>query len=231
AHPALYIGDQSGFQFDNSILSIRAENTDAGPRGYTTLFGQKFDTTGVLGMSGDPVQFKAFPSWATVPSYHDLGTGRVIHFFFAWLLSGTLLVWLVASVVNGHAWRDLVPKPRDIRNLPRDFIDHLKLKFHHVRDYNVLQKFAYAGVLFVLLPLMIATGLAMSPGANAMMPWLPEILGGRQTARTVHFIVMLLLVGFFVIHMMMILAAGPLNELRSIITGWYRVDPEQERLP
>lgn len=228
AHPALYIGDQSGFQFDNAILSIRAENTDAGPRGYTTLFGRKFDTTGVLGMSGNPVQFKAFPSWATVPSYHDLGTGRVIHFFFAWLLSGTLLVWLIASLINGHAWRDLVPKPRDIRNLPRDFIDHLKLKFHHVRDYNVLQKLAYAGVLFVLLPLMIATGLAMSPGANAMMPWLPEILGGRQTARTIHFIVMLLLVGFFVIHMLMILAAGPLNELRSIITGWYRVDPERK---
>jgi len=229
AHPALYIGDQSGFQFDNAVLSIRAENTDAGPRGYTTLFGQKFDTTGVLGMSGNPVQFKAFPSWATVPSYHDLGTGRVIHFFFAWLLSGTLLVWLIASLVNGHAWRDLVPKPRDIRNLPRDFIDHLKLKFHHVRDYNVLQKLAYAGVLFVLLPLMIATGLAMSPGANAMMPWLPEIFGGRQTARTIHFTVMLLLVGFFVIHMLMILAAGPLNELRSIVTGWYRVDREEER--
>jgi thiosulfate reductase cytochrome b subunit len=124
SHPALYIGDQSGFQFDNAILSIRAENTEAGPRGYTTVFGRKFDTTGVLGMSGEPAQFKAFPSWATVPSYHDLGTGRVIHFFFAWLLGGTLLVWLIASLVNGHAWRDLVPKPRDIRKLPRDFVDH-----------------------------------------------------------------------------------------------------------
>jgi thiosulfate reductase cytochrome b subunit len=229
AHPALYIGDQSGFQYDNSILAIRAENTDAGPRGYTTLFGWKFDTTGVLGMSGEPVQFKAFPSWATVPSYHDLATGRVIHFFFAWVLSATLLVWLIASLVNGHAWRDVVPKPLDIRNLPRDFVDHLKLKFHHARDYNVLQKLAYAGVLFLLLPLMIATGLAMSPGANAMMPWLPEILGGRQTARTLHFVAMALLVAFFVIHMLMILAAGPLNELRSIITGWYRVDREEGR--
>jgi len=228
AHPALYIGDQSGFQFENSILSIRAENTADGPRGYTTLFGQKFDTTGVLGMSGEPAEFKAFPAWATIPSYHDLASGRVIHFFFAWVLSGTLLVWLAASLINGHAWRDLVPKPRDIRNLPRDFLDHLKLKFHHVPEYNVLQKLAYAGVLFVLLPLMIATGLAMSPGANAMMPWLPDILGGRQTARTIHFIVMLLLVGFFVVHMAMILAAGPINELRSIITGWYRVDPKNE---
>jgi thiosulfate reductase cytochrome b subunit len=65
----------------------------------------------------------------------------------------------------------------------------------------------------------------MSPGFNAIAPWLAELLGGRQTARTIHFAAMALLVGFFVIHMLMILAAGPINELRSIITGWYRIDP------
>lgn len=224
SHPALYIGDQSGFQFDNSVLRIGAINTPEGQRGYTEILGRRFDTTGVLGSSGEPLQPQAFPDWLTIPTYHDLGTGRVIHFFFAWVLSATLLVWLVASLVNGHAWRDLVPKPRDIRKLPRDFLDHLKFRFRHAREYNVLQKLAYAGVLFVLLPLMIATGLAMSPSANAMMPWLPEILGGRQTARTIHFVVMLLLVGFFAIHILMVVAAGPINELRSIITGWYRID-------
>jgi thiosulfate reductase cytochrome b subunit len=225
AHPALYIGDQSGFQFDNSVLRIGAENTPDGPRGFTTILGAKFDTTGVLGWSGDPPKPRGFPAWATIPSFQDLGTGRVIHFFFAWVFGLTLLVWLVASLFNGHAWRDVLPKPRDLRALPRDFIDHLKLKFHHTRDYNVLQKLAYAGVLFVLFPLMIATGLAMSPGFNAIAPWLAELLGGRQTARTIHFAAMALLVGFFVIHMLMILAAGPINELRSIITGWYRIDP------
>lgn len=231
SHPALYIGDQSGFGFDNSVLRIGAENTPEGPRGFTTILGTKFDTTGVLGWSGEPAGAKGFPSWATIPSFHDLATGRVIHFFFAWVLSITLVVWLLASLINGHAWRDLVPKLRDIRNLPGDVLDHLKLRFHHTREYNVLQKLAYAGVLFVLLPLMIATGLAMSPGANAIMPWLPELLGGRQTARTIHFVAMVLLVGFFVIHMLMILLAGPLNELRSIITGWYRIDPIKEPKP
>lgn len=226
AHPNLYIGNESGFAYDNAVLRIGAENTPDGPRGYTEVLGKRFDTTGVLGWSGDPPRSLAFPGWATIPSYYDLGTARVIHFFFAWLLAGTLFVWLVASVVNGHAWRDLIPKIRDIRNLPADVGNHLKLRFHHGREYNVLQKLAYAGVLFVLLPLMIATGLAMSPGANAILPWLPELLGGRQTARTIHFAAMLLLMGFFVIHILMIVAAGPINELRSIITGWYRVDPE-----
>jgi thiosulfate reductase cytochrome b subunit len=222
AHPALYIGDQSGFEFDNHVLEITAEDDAGSPRGVTDIFGLKLDTTGVLGVSGE--EYRAFPAWATIPSGRDLATGRVVHFFFAWTLTITLVVWLLAGLINGHVLRDLAPRLKDIRNLPRDIADHARLRFHHTRDYNTLQKLAYAGVLFVLLPLMIATGLAMSPSANALMPWLPEVLGGRQTARTIHFVAMLLLVGFFVIHIVMIVAAGPLNELRSILTGWYRID-------
>jgi thiosulfate reductase cytochrome b subunit len=230
AHPALYIGDQSGFQFENDVLVIGAENTENGPRGFTTVLGAKFDTSGVLGMSGPEgkPRYVAFPGWATIPSYHDLATGRVIHFFFAWLLVGTLVAWLVASLINGHLRRDLVPGVADVKRLPRDIADHARLRFHHMRDYNTLQKFTYATVLFVLFPLMILTGLAMSPGGDALLPALPDLLGGRQTARTIHFIVMVLLVAFFVIHIVMVLAAGPFNELRSIVTGWYRTDPPAE---
>lgn len=232
AHPRLYIGNESGFEFDNQVLAIGATRTDAGSKGFTDILGVRFDTTGVLGVSGADSSRRGFPAWATIPSYQDLGTGRVVHFFFAWILVATLITWLAASLLNGHLFRDLAPRSSDIRNLPRDFANHVRLRFHHAREYNPLQKLAYAGVIFVLFPLMIATGLAMSPGANAMMPWLPELLGGRQTARTIHFAAMLLLVGFFVIHIVMIVAAGPFNELRSIITGWYRVDPaadENER--
>jgi thiosulfate reductase cytochrome b subunit len=229
AHPALYIGDQSGFQFENDILRIGAENSEFGPRGYTTILGAKFDTSGVLGMSGpaERPRYVAFPGWATIPSHHDLATGRVIHFFFAWLLVGTLLVWLAASIRNGH-FRQLVPTLADLKRLPRDIAEHARLKFHHTRDYNTLQRFTYAIVLFVFFPLMILTGLAMSPGANALLPFVPDLLGGRQTARTIHFIVMVLLVAFFIVHIVMMLAAGPINELRSIITGWYRTDPSAE---
>lgn len=168
-------------------------------------------------------RIEAIPAALTMPSGRSLATGRVIHFFFAWGLVATLAVWLVASLLNGHV-RALIPQGRDLRSLPRDIADHLRLRFRHGREYNVLQKLAYAAVLFVILPLIVATGLTMSPAFNAVAPWLLDLFGGRQTARSLHFALMLALVGFFVIHMVMIVAAGPINEIRSIITGWYRTD-------
>jgi thiosulfate reductase cytochrome b subunit len=227
AHPNLYIGQQSGFEFDNSVLRIGAENTPEGPRGFTSLFGQKFDTTGVLGMSGPAArpEFVGFPGWATIPSIRDLATGRVVHFFFGWVLVGALAMWLVASLVNRHLWRDIILKPRDLRALPRDIVEHLKFRFHHGRTYSPLQKLAYFVVMVVLFPLIILTGLTMSPGMDAAWPWLLDVFGGRQTARTIHFVAMLGFVGFFIVHIAMVVLAGPLNELRSMITGYYRASP------
>lgn len=194
AHPALYIGNESGFAYDNSIFEI------------------------------DEV-----PGWLTIPSTRDLATGRVVHFFFAWIFVATLLVWLIASLRNRHLRKDLLPRKSDVTGFMPDVIDHLKFKFIHAVRYSPLQKLAYGGVLFVLFPLIILTGLCMSPGMNAVLPWLPEFFGGRQTARTIHFIVMLLFVGFFVIHIAMILLAGPLNELRSILSGYYRLSPRVKK--
>ena len=233
AHPALYVGQQSGFGFDNAVLSIDAVDTPDGPRGQTTILGHRFDTTGALGLSGpaDDPSFRGFPAALTIPSYQDLATGRVVHFFFAWLLVATLLVWLGAGLLDGHIRRDLIPTGRDLAGLPRDVADHARLRLRHGRGYNVLQKLSYCTVLLALLPLMILTGLAMSPGMDAAWPWLVALSGGRQTARTLHFLTMTLLVLFFVVHVLMVLLAGPVNELRSMITGWYRADaaPERER--
>lgn len=231
AHPSLYIGAQSGFGFENSIFSIYAQyKPDGSIGGYTTIFGNTFETTGFLGYSGPDGResVRAFPAWLTIPSFQDLATGRVVHFFFAWLLVGTLLVWFLASLINGHIKRDIIPTGRDIRLLPGDIAEHARLKFAHRRRYNTLQKLSYAVVLLVLFPLIILTGLTMSPGMDAAWPFLVEIFGGRQTARTIHFITMALLVTFFVVHIVMVLLAGPINTMRSMITGRYRIDPEME---
>ncbi|WEX09749.1 cytochrome b/b6 domain-containing protein [Chelativorans sp. AA-79] len=227
AHPALYIGQQSGFEFDNAVLEIGAIDTPAGPRGRTRVFNAEFDTTGVLGLSGtgERPRFQAFPGALTIPSFRDLATGRVVHFFFAWLLVGTLLVWLVASLVNGHLKQDILPRTADLKVLPKDVLNHTRFRLAHGPRYNPLQKFSYFMVLFGLFPLIILTGLAMSPGMNAAWPWLLDLFGGRQTARTIHFGAMLLLVLFFLVHIGMVLVAGPLNELRSMVTGWYRTSP------
>ncbi|NUS66766.1 MAG: cytochrome b/b6 domain-containing protein [Ensifer adhaerens] len=226
AHPALYVGQQSGFAFDNSVLSIGPVRERSGAvRGQTTVLGLSFDTTGVLGVSGSEEEraYQAFPAWITVPSYQDLATGRVVHFFFAWIFATVYSVWLVASAINGHLRRDILPGLADIRALPVTFIAHLRFRFEHDGRYNSLQKLSYAIVLLVFFPLMIMTGLTMSPSMDAGWPWLVQLFGGRQTARTIHFVVMLLLVGFFAVHIAMVFAAGPINEMRSMITGRYRI--------
>lgn len=227
AHPSLYIGQQSGFGFDNAWLELYAVNTPNGPEGRTKVLGNTFNTTGTLGMSGpaDRPSFRGFPAAVTIPSYQDLATGRVVHFFFAWVLVITLAVWLVASIANRHI-ADIPPTPRDLRHLPRDILNHVRFRFEHGRKYNTLQKIAYSVVFFVLFPLIILTGLTMSPGMDAAWPWLLEVFGGRQTARSIHFIVMSCIVLFFLIHIIMVVLAGPINELRQMITGRYRASAD-----
>lgn len=229
AHPNLYLGNQSGFQFNNEVLAIGGRMNSGVAIGYTRILGKEFNTTGVLGASFEEgrLRGRAFPAWATIPSYQDLGTGRVIHFFFAWVLVTAFVTWLIGSLINGHLLRDLLPRAADIRKLPKDILDHAKFRFHSGSQYNSLQKLSYGAVLFLIVPLMILTGLTMSPGLDAALP-LADLFGGRQSARTIHFCMMLLLVTFFCVHLLMVIAAGPFNELRSIISGWYRVDDRDQ---
>lgn len=230
ARPQLFIGQESGFEYDNEVLGIGSRAVDGERIGYTRILGQEFNTTGVLGLSetADGPRLRAFPEWATIPSTQDLATGRVVHFFFAWLLVGTLILWLVFSLFNRHLQNDLIPHGRDFRNLPGDIWDHIRFRFTHAMSYSPLQKLTYAIVLFVLFPLIVLTGLAMSPGMDAAWPWLIDIFAGRQTARTIHFITMAAFVIFFMVHIFMVIAAGPINEMRSMITGRYRLTPTRD---
>lgn len=227
AHPTLYIGQESGVDYDNFVLKMYAARDGDALKGFTEVFGQRFETTGVFGLSGTAERpaYQGFPGSVTIPSFRDLATGRVVHFFFGWVMVGALFIWFLASAINGHLFGDIVPRRRDLRELPRDVMDHAQFRFEHRRRYSPLQKLSYFGVFFVLFPLIIATGLTMSPGMDAAFPWLLDIFGGRQTARTIHFGVMVLLVGFFIVHVLMVVLAGPFNELRSMITGWYRTSP------
>ncbi len=92
----------------------------------------------------------------------------------------------------------------------------------------MLQKFAYIGIVIVL-PLMLLTGLTMSPGVDSAAPWLLDLFGGRQSARSIHFILAWSIIAFVVIHLVAILAAGPINEIGSMITGRYAIEPEEEK--
>ena len=228
AHPALYLGQAS--DFTQSIASIGAAQKDTRLIGVTRIFGHSFDTTGVLGLSGPTNEEQpAFPSWLTLPGYRDLAAGRRWHFFFAWLLVLDGLTYLVYSIVSGHLWRELIPSARQLRRVGSSIIDHLRLRFprgDEARHYNVLQRLSYLLILFIVVPLLVLTGLTMSPGLDAAFPFLTDVLGGRQTARTIHFICAFIVVCFAIIHVVMVLLSGIWNNMRSMITGWYVIKPE-----
>lgn len=230
AHPRLYWGEY-GANFDRAWLEIGA----IGDEGAMRIGGVTLRTTGVLGVFTDGegrLRRNAFPDWATIPSSYSLADARIWHLAFAWVLAFGLLAYLLWSLLNGHIRRDLHITRDEWRpaRIWHEFRTHARLRFPTgaaALRYNVLQKLAYAGVLFGLLPLMILTGLAMAPAMDAAWPWLTEMLGGRQSARSLHFIAAFGLVAFVVVHLVMVVLAGPLNELRAMVTGWYRLPRER----
>ena len=204
---------------------------NAHPRLYWGAFGANpdhawLDLTQVNG--GRP-----FPGWATIPTNYSLADARLWHFAFGWLLMAAIAGYLLWSLISGHLKRDLAPRAAELApaHVWHDIKDHARLRFPTgvaALRYNILQKLAYGSVLLGLLPGMILTGLTMSPGMNAAWPWLLELLGGRQSARSLHFLCAAGLVAFFVVHIAMVILAGPINELRSMLSGWYRLPAEIE---
>jgi len=229
AHPALYIGKQSNF--GHPILSITAEERNARLVGVTNLAGTSFTTTGILGVStvagGEAT--RAFPSWATLPGGQDLATARRWHFLFAWLFIVNGLAYLVYSVTSGHVRQDLLPSRPALRHIGQSLLDHVRLRFprgEEARRYNVVQQLTYLAVIFVLLPLVVVAGLTMSPALDALFHPLASIFGGRQSARTVHFIGATFIVLFVIVHVAMVILSGVFNNMRSMITGRFRLGTE-----
>jgi Ni/Fe-hydrogenase b-type cytochrome subunit len=173
-----------------------------------------------------------WPAYVTIPAHYNLAIARRWHLLFALVLAFGLLGYIITSLLNRHFQRKLRVRLRDLSaaNLWHDVREHVALRFHDPADptaYNIFQKLSYVGVIFVLIPAMILTGLAMSPGMDAAWPWLLDLFGGRQSARSVHFIAAAALTGFIVVHLALVILAGPINEVRSMVTGRWRV-PEEE---
>ncbi|MGA3175239.1 MAG: cytochrome b/b6 domain-containing protein [Syntrophorhabdales bacterium] len=206
AHPALY-WSKSSYSGVPPILEIRDQENDKGKiSGVTRILGHDFDTTGFL-------------------------MARRWHFFFAWLLVANGIAFVTYSIVSRHLHHDLLPTRQDWRSIGRSIIDHLRFRFHKgeaAKRYNVLQKLAYLGVIFFLLPLMILMGLGMSPALDAFHPGWVDIFFGRQSIRTIHFVVALALVLFVIVHVFEVIVSGFWNNLRSMITGCYRVESEAD---
>jgi thiosulfate reductase cytochrome b subunit len=160
----------------------------------------------------------------TYDIFNENGWARSLHFLAAWFLVVTALIYLGTSFISGHLRRNLIPRVRELspRVLWRDVINHLHLPMPRAAGgppYGPLQKLAYFGVVVVTLPLMVLTGLTMSPAITAAYPALLDCFGGSQSARTIHFFAFTALVLFLVVHLAMVLLTGFRRQMRTMILG------------
>ena len=234
AHPALYWGAKSTFA--EPWIAMKKEEIGGEARGTTIVAGHRFDTTGLFGWSGAEGhrEVRGFPAWATVPSWRDLGAGRSWHFFFAWVFVLNGLVYWLWGLIGGHVRRDLLPTQAQLkpRHILHEIATHARLQFpkgEAARRYNVIQKLTYLLVVAVLLPLMVVTGLCMSPTFNTTVPWLIDLFGGRQSARTIHFLSASGIMLFIVVHLALVVVSGFWNNIRSMITGRYAIETDGEK--
>jgi len=152
------------------------------------------------------------------------GWSRSLHFQSAWIIVATGLLYVISSLVNRHFRKNLVPASSDLAwgALSKDIAKHLRFGRPDASEawsYNSLQRLAYLSVIFFLLPLAIWTGLAMSPAFVSVFPFVVNVLGGTQSARTIHFFVSVALVLFLVVHVVMICRAGFVSRMRAMISG------------
>jgi thiosulfate reductase cytochrome b subunit len=223
AAPYLDASDKSDAA--HRVLWFRAALVDGRPQGTTTILGHTIVTTNLFGYTDDGAgaqAARAFPGWMTIPGPQDLAGGRLWHFFFAWMLVLAMFVYLVSAVARGSLG-ELLLRPSDLPKLWPMQAYYLRLRPDPPPHgtYNPLQKATYTLVLFGLFPLVVLTGMALSPGIDAAWPWLTAAFGGRQFARLWHFVFMGILVAYTFGHLLLVATTGAWNNLRSMVTGWY----------
>jgi thiosulfate reductase cytochrome b subunit len=156
--------------------------------------------------------------------FNQNGWARSLHFLAAWILVCTGAVYFLLGVFSGHMKRDLLPSGRELapRSLLQDLRNHFPPRAgpaHAGLPYGLLQKLTYTIVVLVVLPLMVMTGLTMSPAVTAAHPILLDVFGGYQTARTIHFFGFTILVLFLIVHVAMVIATGFVKQLRAMTWG------------
>ncbi len=210
AHPRLYWGN-TGNDLTPTLLELP--------------FGRNYKHGG-----WEP-QTTFFPGAAPVMSavrtydiFNQNGWARSLHFLAAWFLCLTAILYLLMGAASGHLWRNIIPRFRDFapRSLLEDVKKHLRLPMPAAPGgppYGLLQRLTYAGVVFIALPLMLATGLTMSPAVTAAYPGLLDFFGGSQSARTIHFFVFAGVVLFLIVHVAMVALTGFRRHIRAMTFG------------
>ncbi len=171
-----------------------------------------------------PVGGRAMSVVRTYDILNENSWARSLHFLAAWFLLVTGTIYLFAGIFSGHLRRDLVPRAGElsVRRLWADVTAHLRLRMRAAPGgppYGLLQKCSYCAVIFLGLPLMVLTGLAMSPAMTAAFPLLAGMFGGSQSARTMHFCVFVALILFLLAHLVMVSLSGFKRQMRAMTLG------------
>lgn len=209
-HPRLYLG-HAGNDLTPALLSLPISNNHRPDELHSRVVFSE--------VPGAPVTAER-----NYPIFNQNGWARSLHFLTAWFLVGVGALYVALGVLGGHIGRDLIPRARELapRALLQDLKNHLRPGTGAVGagpPYGLLQKLSYTSVMLVVLPLMVATGLTMSPAVAAAWPFLLDVFGGYQTARTIHFFGFAALVLFLFVHVAMVIATGFGRQLRAMTLG------------
>ena len=207
-HPRLYWGEVGNDLTEAWLELPISRNLDhGGIRDVTPIF------------EGDDSRVRAVVEY---DMFNQNGWGRSLHFLAAWFLVLAGVVYVVSGVVTGHFRKHFVPSDLTFRTLAHELGAHVRLRIRPATggpQYGLLQKMAYLSVVFLLLPLVVVTGLGMSPAITASFPFLQSMFGGLQSVRTVHFLVFTALVLFAVGHVLMVVLSGFRRQIRSMTIG------------
>lgn len=238
AHPRLYWGAE-GHAGMPAAFEISGDAQTGGNESWMQIGHVRIRTTGMLGHPAVVPAFGrmnvAFPGWMTLPSGTlSLGRGRGWHFLFFWIFAANIAWYVCYGVMAGRFRATLVPRAANLapRALLRELREHMRWRRAPealAQGYNTLQRLTYLCVIFVLLPAQVLTGMTLSNSALSIFPFLIDLFGGHQSARTFHFIGAVVLFAFLLVHLWQLLAAGPVTEVRAMITGYLHVPRKPNR--